>query len=56
MKKMLFIDELTFDNFKDCLNMQDKFLINDKNDVFFFRIVSLSDGRFILKIYQEDLK
>lgn len=56
MKKMLFVDEFTKDNFEDCLKLQDRFLINDKEDIFFFRIAKISDGRFILKVYQEDLK
>ena len=56
MKKMLFIDEITKESFEECLELQDRFLINDKEDIFFFRITRLSDGRFILKIYQEDLR
>ena len=56
MKKMLFVDEFTKDNFEDCLKLQDRFLINDKEDIFFFRIAKISDGRYILKVYQEDLK
>jgi len=56
MKKMLFIDEIEKDSFEECLELQDRFLINDKEDIFFFRIAKISDGRYILKIYQEDLR
>ena len=56
MKKMLFVDEFTKESFEECLNLQDRFLINDKEDIFFFRIAKISDGRFILKVYQGDLR
>lgn len=56
MKKMLFIDEIEKNSIKECLELQDRFLINDKEDIFFFRIAKISDGRYILKIYQEDLR
>ena len=41
MKKMLFIDEITKNSIEECLELQDRFFINDKEDVFFFRITSL---------------
>lgn len=53
---MLFIDEIEKNSIEECLELQDSFLINDKEDIFFFRITRLSDGIFILKIYQEDLR
>ena len=56
MKKMLFIDEITKNSIDECLELQDRFLINDKENGFFFRIRRLSNSRFILKIYQENLR
>ena len=55
MKKVSLIDEFIYKSIGEALLMQDKFLINDSENVFFFRIISYSNGDFKLKVYQEQI-
>lgn len=55
MKKVNFVDEFMFDSFEELLLMQNKYLLNDIKDIFFFRIINYKDGTFKLKVFSEEL-
>ena len=55
LKKVIFVDEFMFDSFEELLLMQNKYLLNDIKDIFFFRIINYKDGTFKLKVFSEEL-
>lgn len=54
MKKVKFVNEFMFNSFEELLLLQNKYLLNDVKDTFFFRIINYKDGTFKLKVFSEE--